>query len=198
MRPQRFIDSIAMKKYKARSQSGGFGFLSTNPALESIRSAMSASDVVPGGLQAFLLTSLARTRSNRSDILDNLLHPTQVPVDNARAYGPGTYFAQTKVQSDKIFSHFGPNVYRASASPTDWIKLLFSKGYITPNELREKAIKMGYPDFELGGQDWNHPFIQALIKEGYVGFKHGDALTNWLVGAGDWKLKPTLLKPVNP
>jgi hypothetical protein len=157
------------------------------------------------GLQALLLTKLARHRSHK-EILDTL-HPQDVPVDVGRAYGPGTYFAQTRESSDKSFANFGKNVYKMQTTKEASRSLISGKGYITPQKMA-KEFEAFYSQKnniashsnvlgnmwrtqskELSDRSWDDPFIQNLISRGYIGYKHGDALTNWLVGVPNSGIK---------
>jgi TP901 family phage tail tape measure protein len=149
------------------------------------------SDRLPGGIQASLLSNSAIHRSSFSDMHKSLLHPRETPVSSGRRFGPGTYFAQTLSQSEKLFSEFGENLFRMNMSPTAQLKTLFSRGYAKPEQI-QKYVSKNFPDLYGSGtreiQDilenlpWDSPVIQGLMKKGFIGTKHGDAMTNWLVG----------------
>jgi hypothetical protein len=151
-------------------QRGALGYLpaSINTALNK------AGEFIPGGPSAALSNFLARHRSE--NLIEETLHPLDVPVDNARAYGPGTYFAQTPEASSKVFEMFGPNVYKMGSNLKNTLRTLTSKGYLDINDPRAVSVK---------NAEWSDPVIQDLIKQGYIGLRHGDALTNWLVGTLD-------------
>jgi hypothetical protein len=151
-------------------QRGALGYLpaSVNTALNKV------GEFIPGGPSAALSNFLARHRSQ--NLIEETLHPLDVPVDNARAYGPGTYFAQTPEASSKVFEMFGPNVYKMDSNLKNTLRTLTSKGYLDINDPRAVSVK---------NAEWNDPVVQDLIKQGYIGLRHGDALTNWLIGTLD-------------
>jgi hypothetical protein len=64
------------------------------------------------------------------------------------------------------------------------IKVLLSRGFITPQQVARIAPKLGFPGATVDsmGSNIDHPFMQALIKAGYLGYRHGDAFTNWAMG----------------
>jgi hypothetical protein len=189
---------FAPERLKDRLLSGGAfkGRLEGFGLLSKVQTATRLSDHLPGGIQGALLTATARHRSGSVLDTDNLDHPRVHDTEGTggRAYGPPTYFAQTPIQSEKMFNSFGSNVYRMSLSPKEWMKMIFSKGYITPDDFYERlakfnadAIRSGTPEADtkinIGSMKWDDPFIQQLIASGFHGFKHGDALTNWLVNS---------------
>ena len=189
---------FAPERLKDRLLSGGAfkGRLEGFGLLSKVQTATRLSDHLPGGIQGALLTATARHRSGSVLDTKNLDHPRVHDTEGTggRAYGPPTYFAQTPIQSEKMFSSFGSNVYRMSLSPKEWMKMIFSKGYITPDDFYERlakfnadAIRSGTPEADtkinIGAMKWDDPFIQQLIASGFHGFKHGDALTNWLVNS---------------
>lgn len=138
---------------------------------------------LPGGARAALLNTMARHRSKNENLTSSLIHPSEVAVDNGRAFGPGTYFAQTPAKSDELFSHFGDNIYKMQDNLRSLIKTVTGKGYIDPSNPKAAGIR---------DAEWSSDLIQNLIKDGYIGYKHGDAVTNWLVGTkGGPKLVPT-------
>ena len=138
---------------------------------------------LPGGAKSLLQTSAGVHRSG--DALYNLLHQADVAVKNGRAYGPGLYMAQTKAASDALFSQFGAYAYRMTTSPMAKLKMLFSKGYIDESTANKVLAKAGMGNQSLftsiGGRTIDDPIIQFFLKKGYIGTKHGDALTSWLV-----------------
>jgi hypothetical protein len=152
-------------------------------------------DKLPPNLQALVHLFAGTTRSKKN--ITQMMHPANVPVDTGRVYGPGTYFAQLKRLSGQFA--FGPNYYKMSRNPMAIIKTLRSKGYITPDKMQEemgmwfnKEYNIAehatsnnwrlHGDTDLNAMKWEDPFIQHLISQGYLGYKHGDALTNWMVG----------------
>jgi TP901 family phage tail tape measure protein len=134
-----------------------------------------------------MLSKFAVHRSHTLNLQDILMHPSTVPVQTGRAFGPGTYFGQSKEQSEIHFKGFGDNLYRIKMS--QWAKLssLFKKGYITP----DKLVSMGIDPHSVYSAQWGDQIIQDLMRKGYLGLKHGDAVTNWLIGAKrGWGLTP--------
>jgi hypothetical protein len=149
-------------------RAAGYQPASINTALNKV------AERVPGGPSAAIANYLARHRSQRE--IAESIHPVNVPVDNARAYGPGTYFAQTPEVSESLFKGFGPNVYKMDSNLKNILRTLTSKGYLDINDPRATPVMTS---------QWNDAAVQDLLRKGYIGLRHGDALTNWLVGTPD-------------
>jgi len=100
------------------------------------------------------------------------------------AYGPGNYFAANAKISKNQFEDFGEYAYKTALTPSAILKVLGSKGLATPKDIEKIAIKYNMPGAHVtsANSDANQPIIQALIKEGYLGYRHGDAFTNWMMG----------------
>ena len=180
----------------AESKSGGFSSLANSTLVNHL---LEGNLPLIRPIKNIAQTYMGRTRSQRSILEQALLHPNEVPIDNARAYGPGTYFAKTMQKSEEIFSAFGNNIYRSVLSPKAFLKVALSKGYITQNMLEKEALKFGEMSFansHLTNLAWDHPFIQHLQKKGYIGYQHRDALTSWLTGTKGFGLKA--MQVVNP
>lgn len=126
---------------------------------------------LPGGPAALLANRIARHRSTEN--ISDVMHPRDVPVSSGRLYGPGTYFAQTPEDSQRLFSGFGENVYKMNQGLGGALKTMTGKGYLDISDPKAQAV--------LNSQ-WDDQVIQDLIKEGFIGLRHGNALTNWLVG----------------
>ena len=155
--------------------------------------------VLPPNIAALFFNKTARHRSD--SIIQELYHPQDIPIENGQVYGPGTYFAQTPEISDMMFNGFGNQVHGMTVTPKAAIKTLFGKGYIDSNKLAKEYIKIHgtqsgiqkqanisgnqwrtHVGNQLDQMPWNDKLIQGLLSKGYIGYKHGDALTNWLVG----------------
>jgi hypothetical protein len=173
------LRDVGMKGIPALATAAG------NPAAAMAVAGRTVDDVLrePGPMQAALLRYLGRHRSSERS-LNDLVHPDLVPISGGRAYGPPTYFAQTPSLSDDSFSGFGPYIYRMAMGPKEWARTAKSKGYIDDNTLMNTDLKFG--DFGLSRPEnttrWADPSIQSLLDEGYLGYKHGDAFTDWMVG----------------
>ena len=145
------------------------------------------SKVASPGIRSIPETLRLRHRSTQPLLEDFVTHPSAVPVASGRAFGPGTYFAKDPKTSRKLFASFGNNVYRPKMTIKGMVEQAKSKGY----------LKLGEDDLPpLGNMDWNDPYIQDAMKQGYIGIKHNDAYTNWLTGTSkDFSLKkvPQLL-----
>ena len=146
------------------------------------------SDKLPSGVQASIYNNTAVHRSG--SLIEQILHPELTPLSAGRAFGPGTYFAQTKSFTDSILTGYGTNKYKMDLSMSNKIKTLFSKGYISQDAFIKEMKNFGKQG-RLSELNWSDPFIQHLLSKGYIGLKHGDALTNWLIGAKEgYGLKP--------
>ena len=152
-------------------------------------------------------TFFARHRSK--SMIEELLHPQLTPIDAGRTRGPGTYAAVNSRISKDMYN-FGANAYRMAMTPKMIKTLLSGKGYIRGTEDLNSLIarftaesgsgitpELGKASGVRGGLKdipWDHPFIQWAMKEGYVGYRHGEnlqALTNWLIGTDrGYRLKP--------
>lgn len=151
-----------------------------NPQAAASALGKSAEEVISEGgpMQGALLRYLGRHRSSNPSLGRGLMHPEDVPIEAGRNFGPSTYFAQTPEISDSSFSGFGKNIYRVGMKPSGWADTAKSKGYIDGAELLDKGLPA--PD---ASTKWSDPLIQNLRDEGYLGFKHGLAFTDWDMGA---------------
>jgi hypothetical protein len=151
-----------------------------NPQAAASALGKSVEEVISEGgpMQGALLRYLGRHRSSNPSLGRGLMHPEDVPIEAGRVFGPSTYFAQTPEISDSSFSGFGKNIYRVGMKPSGWADTAKSKGYIDRAELLDKGLPA--PD---ASTKWSDPLIQNLRDEGYLGFKHGLAFTDWDIGA---------------
>jgi hypothetical protein len=137
--------------------------------------------VASPGIRSIPETLRLRHRSTQPLLEDFVTHPSAVPVASGRTYGPGTYFAKDPRTSKRLFRGFGDNVYKPKLTIQGMVEQAKSKGYL---KLGEDSLP------PLGNMDWNDPFIQDAMKQGYIGIKHNDAYTNWLIGTSeDFSLK---------
>ncbi len=169
------------------------GFYSTSPGLKGFI------EKLPPSIRALFYNITSRHRS--SEAITDVLHPSNVPMAHGRVYGPGVYAALTPETSAQHFSGFGDVLHKMTMSPKGILKTLFGKGYIDSQGLAQAYVKtMGtqsdiamqasvsgnqwrqFANTDLNNMSWDHPLIQTLIKQGYQGYKHGDAIANWLVG----------------
>lgn len=182
----RFKESRAAGK---ATQAAGFGKYSSGPVLNAVVN----SSFIPKPLKNLFEVYAGRTRSGRDNLgsSENMLHPLEVPIDHARAYGPGTYFARTPKFSEQIFKGFGDNVYKMKLDAKAFIKVIKSKGFIEEENIYKIIEDMGFDPKSLGGMTWDHPVVQKLMGEGYLGLKHKQAYTSWLTGLPGFNLRPT-------
>ena len=204
--PLRFLEKI-IDNINLRKQNRYESF-TTEKRIKSINAVQKISPKIA----SILLNRTARHRT--TDIIDlkNLKHPKDVEVRTGRNYGPGLYLAQSEEMSRDSFHTLGQNVYKIKSGIFSNLK---TKGYISEKDMGKKMAKFygeEHPEIEalssvkgnqwrqfstkLTGMKWEDDFIQQLIKEGYQGFKHGDAITNWLAGVPGSKFKiDTAIKP---
>jgi hypothetical protein len=106
-------------------------------------------------------------------------------------YGPGTYFSQNAKAASKT-EIYGSYPHRHSLTPSSITKTLKSKGFINPKQMGAKIEEFFGPNVGNAEEAYsdvltlmpvNHPFIQGLIKEGYLGYKYGNSFTNWALGS---------------
>ena len=147
-------------------------------------------DSLPGGLGALVQISRGVHRSNNpitafKSALERIVE-ARLGTGNSptSAFGPGVYSAVDKFKSDTTFRNFGDFAYKGILTPKAMIKVLLSRGFITPQQVARIAPKLGFPGATVDsmGSNIDHPFMQALIKAGYLGYRHGDAFTNWAMG----------------
>jgi TP901 family phage tail tape measure protein len=109
----------------------------------------------------------------------------------ARMYGPGTYFSQNAKAASKT-EIYGSYPHRHSLTPSSITKTLKSKGFINPKQMGAKIEEFFGPNVGNAEEAYSdvltlmpvkHPFIQGLIKEGYLGYKYGNSFTNWALGS---------------
>ena len=146
----------------------------------------------PSGIEALAVTRSAITRSENA--IPDLIHPKNVPMVNGRVFGPGVYAGTTKFASDKYFSEFGRNKYKFVMSPSMIKRILSSKGYANDEIIGNELSKIGFNPAnvsyginqpwmkDLQNTSWESQIIQNLLKQGYIGYKHNDAITNWILG----------------
>ena len=182
----RFKESRAAGKV---AQAAGFNKFSSGPILNAVV----GSKLIPRPLKNLFEVYAGRTRSGKDNlgIADNMLHPLEVPIDHARAYGPGTYFARTPKFSEQIFKGFGDNVYKMKLDAKALLKVIKSKGFIEEENIYKIIEDMGFDPKSLSGMPWDHPVVQKLMGEGYLGLKHKQAYTSWLTGLPGFNLRPT-------
>ena len=176
-----FIKNLAMAKYhgpKKFKQSAHF-------AIQAIV------DSLPGGFEGLfqLLRGVHRSyipytdapKSPLERVLEARAGQGKFPTN---AYGPGNYFATSRTMSDEIFENFGPYAYKTALTPSAVIRVLRSKGFATKDEVAKVAAKYGMPGRTLEGIGSNadDPLLKALMDEGYLGYRHNDAFTNWMMG----------------
>jgi hypothetical protein len=102
----------------------------------------------------------------------------------ANAYGPGNYFAASGQKSDAMFQAFGQYQYKTALTPSAILKVLRSKGLATREQVQKVAEKnnLSFASLEGIAHNADHPLMAALIDEGYLGYRHLDAFTNWMMG----------------
>jgi hypothetical protein len=157
-----------------------FVMSAADPTAAQSLAGKSIQDVVnnPSGLQGAILRYLGRHRSESPSLARSLQHPLNVPVATGRMYGPGTYFAQTPQASDTIFSNFGDKIYRQNLSPRQtWDTVRNSSGFAVDDTFG--ALGLPTPGQSTA---WSDPAIAAARDRGFLGYAHGDAFTDWLVG----------------
>jgi TP901 family phage tail tape measure protein len=178
------LTPFALTGFGGASKAGMFGKLASK---------------LPGGIKATALNQTARHRSIFP--IKEVYHPLDVATENAKTFGPGTYFGKNSKVSDTIFRDFGNESHKITTTPKAAIKTLFSKGYANIEQLTEewtknsgrtsyiqnwdklsKESKQKFVMDQLDGMTFDDPFIQNLIAKGYTGFKNGDVLSNWMVG----------------
>ncbi len=138
---------------------------------------------------------------HRSDnLISKVLPMEDIIMKNGQLFGPGVYSAITERISQEAFSNFGRYEYKMA--PYEDLARFYEqnpniRGYIdTPTMNKElKAFGLSKVSKPGPGNSWmahteevlnamspKDPFIQHLLKKGYVGYAHGDAKTDWLPG----------------
>jgi TP901 family phage tail tape measure protein len=118
---------------------------------------------------------------------DAVMNGKEIPVN---AYGPGNYLARAKEISDQSFEGFGNFQYRPTLTLSAMMKLLTKRGYITDDiytRLRKLPWNKDLPETMYGAMEtakfhMTDPTVQKLLKMGFIGYKHREAATNWLLG----------------
>jgi LysM repeat protein len=196
------IKQFALEKLKGDENSDnpiirGLGyarFYKNNPDYRKHYITQGIIDSLPGGLGALIQLSRGVHRSQTpltgiKSSLERFLD-ARAGVDKApsSAFGPGMYSATSPFISEKLFSGFGDLQYGTHLSPTAILRVLTSRGFVNPQEVKKLAKEysertgLSVPTMESIGSDYSHPFIQELVKKGYIGYRHGDAFTNWALG----------------
>jgi len=143
------------------------------------------------GVQALSQSSQMIHRSQNP--ITRALPQQQVAMTYGRAYGPGTYFAESELAARQLFRHHGDYLYKMNMSPIAKLKVLRSKGYI--NKKQFDAMEVELRNAGLGGRrlsdatSVDDPLVQYLLKKGYIGNNPGLSMTNWLVGNKGFGLK---------
>ena len=149
---------------------------------------------VPGPLGALLQMKLGVHRSTK-EILDfpsPLERELTARVDPysrpMAAHGPGLY-SSTSAETSKNFTNFGYFEYGVSLTPKAILKVLAGKGIMSVRQ--EKKFALNYqkkhglkytPQIDSMNSDITDPFMQAILKAGYIGYRPGIEFTNWGVG----------------
>ena len=162
-----------------------------------------------GILKAFMANKSSREMGpilgalgvHRSDSLISKVLPMEdIIMKHGQVFGPGVYSAISKKISQESFANFGRYEYKMA--PYEELARFYKenpniRGYIDPEKMNEELASFGLGsasrpgsgnswmnnlDEALNGMDPKNPFIQHLIKKGYVGYAHGDAKTDWLTG----------------
>jgi TP901 family phage tail tape measure protein len=151
-------------------------------------------DSIPGGLGALIAMKKGIHRHGKpidelpsplERYLKSKTDPTATPVN---AFGPGLYSATSPLMSQEHFRQFGSYLYGIDLEPRAIAKVLSSKGFIDPEGLKKfkeayvKKTGIQPRDMSSINADITDPFMQELLKAGYIGYRHGDAYTNWGVG----------------
>jgi TP901 family phage tail tape measure protein len=148
-------------------------------------------DSMPGGFEGLLqlLRGVHRTRNPYTaaplSIYERLaMSKTGEGNTPINAFGPGNYFATSGLISKNQFDHFGEYAYKTALTPSAIFKVLRSRGFATSEDVKKVAEKNDMPFATLEGiaHDADHPLMKALIDEGYLGYRHMDAFTNWMMG----------------
>jgi hypothetical protein len=176
-----FIRNLAMAKYHGPKKFKQSAHFATQAIVDSL----------PGGFEGLfqLLRGVHRSyvpytdapKSPLERILEARAGQGKFPTN---AFGPGNYFATSRTMSDEIFEGFGPYAYKTALTPSAVLKVLRSKGFATKNEVAKIAAKIGLPGrtLESVGPNADDPLIKGLIDAGYLGYRHNDAFTNWMMG----------------
>jgi TP901 family phage tail tape measure protein len=151
-------------------------------------------DSIPGGPGALIQIArgVHRARAEITDLPSPLeryilsqTSPNDIPMN---AFGPGLYSATDSLMSERVFRQFGEFQYGVHLTPKAILKILMGKGFIDPPKM-EKFIqdyikKTGTHPQGLSSvnANINAPIMQELLKAGYLGYRHGDAFTNWGMG----------------
>ena len=166
-----------------------------DPAMKKHYMMQGLIDSIPGGLGALIQMSRGVHRSPspltgiRSPLERYLLSQTGADDVPMNAFGPGLYSATSSLMSERYFSTFGNLQYGTHLNPMAMLKVLFGKGFIKPDKAKKIAEKFAeknngiVPTMGNIGANIEHPFMQELIKRGYIGYRHGDAFTNWALGS---------------
>jgi hypothetical protein len=150
--------------------------------------------------QEAALEILEKSRHRSLELIQGYLHPRDVPVKNGQMYGPGMYSANDALTSAEEYSGFGGVLHKFVMNDEVKTFVKNSKGFASPFDIAEKLVKHNIPvppgmfkndtrgawrqmaDTQLNRMPFDHPVIQDLVSEGFIGFKHGSANTNWLIG----------------
>ena len=149
---------------------------------------------VPGPLGALLQMKLGVHRSVKEimDFPSPLERELKARVDPysrpMAAHGPGLY-SSTSAETSKIYSHFGDFEYGVSLTPKAILKVLTGKGILSTRQEKKFALKykkktgLGYiPSIDSMNSDITDPYMQAILKAGYIGYRTGTEFTNWGIG----------------
>jgi len=149
---------------------------------------------VPGPLGALLQMKLGVHRSLKEimDFPSPLERELKARVDPysrpMAAHGPGLY-SSTSDETSKIYTNFGNFEYGVSLTPKAILKVLTGKGILSTRQEKKFALKyqkktgLNYtPSIDSMNSDITDPYMQAILKAGYIGYRTGTEFTNWGIG----------------
>jgi TP901 family phage tail tape measure protein len=149
---------------------------------------------VPGPLGALLQMKLGVHRSVKEimDFPSPLERELTARVDPysrpMAAHGPGLY-SSTSAETSKIYRNFGTFEYGVSLTPKAILKVLTGKGILSTRQEKKFALKyqkktgLKYtPTIDSMNSDITDPYMQAILKAGYIGYRPGTEFTNWGIG----------------
>jgi len=131
-----------------------------------------------------LIDTLTATRRS---VGPNILKPNSSSyVGN---FGPGRYYGTDKQSLlSKWGAEYGDNLSKMTVTPKGLWSIITSKGYMPYEEYAARLAKEqsanGGISLDKSVQNMTSPFIQGLLKEGYIGTKKEDGklLTSWILG----------------
>ncbi len=147
----------------AQGNAGAMDYASIIPFIRPTRAIRSTRNK----LEALKLMKQGVHNSPNPNLADELLHPLEYQAQKEQTLGNFTHFSSSpKYQAGN--PRYGSNSYKTKLDVKAIMTILKSKGFASSTDM---AKKYGLTE-GMYGVKFNHPAVQAAMKDGYIGTKY--------------------------